>query len=92
MENNHDYKFINGTFTSEEAEKVLTTLFNYKIDYHTKEDFSNHIRFNQSKDHSKLRIQELYATKEEIRKLISDSKSENKKLIIKSTISIRLEE
>ena len=92
MENSNDYKFINGTFTSEEAEILLNTLLNYKIDYHSKEDFSNHIRFNQNKDHSKLRIQELFATKEEIRQLIASCKLDNRNLIINSTISIRLED
>jgi hypothetical protein len=47
MEQDQNFKLIDGIFT-EEAEKVLTTLLNYKIDYHNREDFSNHIRFNQS--------------------------------------------
>ena len=64
---------------------------NYKIDYHNREDFSNHIRFNQSIEHSKNRIQELTTTKEEIKKMIADSKSKNLNLVINSTITIRLE-
>ena len=92
MKNNKEYKLIDGTFTSEEAEKVLTALFNYKIDYHNREDFSNHIRFNKDIEHSKKRISELSQTKEEIRELIANSKSNKINLIINGTISIELEE
>ena len=42
------YKLIDGTFSVEEAEKILTMLFNYKIDFHNREDFSNHVRFNKN--------------------------------------------
>jgi hypothetical protein len=42
MEQDQNFKLIDGIFTAEEAEKVLTTLLNYKIDYHNREDFSNH--------------------------------------------------
>jgi hypothetical protein len=91
MKNPQEYKLIDGIFTSEEAEKVLTALFNYKIDYHNREDFSNHIRFNKDIEHSKKRIAELTATKEAIKQLIANSKSDHFKLQINSTITIRLE-
>jgi hypothetical protein len=91
MEDNQIFKLIDGSFSIEDAEKVLTTLLNYKIDYHNREDFSNHIRFNKAIEHSKKRIQELTETKEQIKKLIQNSKSEDLKFVIKSTISIELE-
>ena len=58
MKNETVFKLINGVFSQEEATNVLTALFDYKIDYHIKEDFSNHIRFNQDITHSEKRIQE----------------------------------
>lgn len=91
MDNAQEYKLIDGIFTSEEAEKVLTALFNYKIDYHNREDFSNHIRFNKDIEHSKKRIAELTATREAIQQLIANSKSENFNLVINSTVTISLE-
>ena len=91
MEQDQNFKLIDGIFTAEEAEKVLTTLLNYKIDYHNREDFSNHIRFNQSIEHSKKRIQELCSTKDDIKKMIQESKKEGFNLIINSNITIRLE-
>lgn len=92
MENNQEYKLIDGTFSVEEADKILTALFNYKIDYHSREDFSNYIRFNKNIENSKKRIYELNETKKEITALLANSKSKNLNLIIKSNISISLEE
>lgn len=91
MENNKEHKLIDGIFSAEDADRVLTTLLNYKIDYHNREDFSNHIRFNKDIEHSKKRIQELTETKEQIKELIQKSKSEDIKFVIKSNISIELE-
>lgn len=92
MEKEHDFKFIDGVFTFDDADKLLIALLNYKIDYHNREDFSNHIRFNQEMEHSKVRIQELIATKDEIKHVIASAKEKNKKLVINSTLTIRLEE
>lgn len=92
MEKEQNYKLIDGIFTSEDADQVLTALLNYKIDYHNREDFSNHIRFNHEIEHSKVRIQELTKTKQEIKKLLSETKLQDKKLQINGTISIRIAE
>ena len=91
MKNNQEFKLIDGTFSMEDANRVLTTLLNYKIDYHNREDFSNHIRFNKNIEHSKKRIQELTEVKEQIRSLILNSESEDIKFVIKSNISIEIE-
>ena len=92
MEKEQNYKLIDGVFTFEDADQVLTALLNYKIDYHNREDFSNHIRFNHEIEHSKVRIQELITTKQEIKKLLSENKLQDKKLQINGTISIRIAE
>jgi hypothetical protein len=42
--------------------------------------------------HSKVRIQELIATKDDIKQVIASAKQNNKRLIINSTLTIRLEE
>lgn len=91
METLKEFKLIDGTFTAEAAEIILTALLNYKIDYHNREDFSNHIRFNNNIEHSKKRISELVETKEAIKNLIRKSKLGDSKLILKSTISIEIE-
>lgn len=92
MEKAYNYKFIDGIFTIDDADKLLIALLNYKIDYHNREDFSNHIRFNQELAHSKIRIQELLSTKDEVKQLIASAKEKNKRLVIHSTLTIHLEE
>lgn len=91
MKNVQQYKLIDGTFSVQEAEKILTMLFNYKIDFHNREDFSNHVRFNKNIENSKKRILELTETKEAIKKSFADLKSENVKLSINSTIHVTIE-
>ena len=91
MENNLNYKLIDGTFSVEEAEKILTTLFNYKIDYHNREDFSNYVRFNENIRSSKNRIEELKNTQQQIQKMMNEIKNLDLKLVIKGTITITLE-
>lgn len=92
MENQREFKLIDGIFSAEEARNILTALFNYKIDYHNKEDFSNHIRFNKDISHSKKRIQELTEAKKNIKEMLENSKANPKNLVIKSNISISFEE
>jgi hypothetical protein len=92
MQKVYNYKFIDGIFTIDDADKLLIALLNYKIDYHNREDFSNHIRFNQELAHSKVRIQELLSTKDEVKQLIASAKEKNKRLVIHSTLTIHLEE
>ena len=89
MEN--EFKLIDGVFSAEEAINILTALFNYKIDYHSREDFSNHVRFNKDISHSKNRILGLSEAKKAMRKMIENSKSSNGNLVINSIITIRLE-
>jgi len=91
MKNNTEFKLIDGVFSLEDADRVLTTLINYKIDYHNREDFSNHIRFNKDIENSKKRIQELTETKDQIKNIINNSKLGDPKFIIKGNITIELE-
>lgn len=51
--NNKEFTLIDGTFSVEDADQILTALLNYKIDYHNREDFSKHVRFNRDIEHSK---------------------------------------
>lgn len=91
MENENEFKLIDGVFSPEETINILTALFNYKIDYHSREDFSNHIRFNKDISHSKKRIQELIEAKEKMKEMLENSTSDPKNLVIKSNISISFE-
>ena len=90
MENQYNYKFIDGDFSVEEAKTVLMTLITNKINFHSLNSFSDYVRFNGDSDKSKKRISELTTTREEILKLMNEAEKKGLKLYIKSTISIEL--
>ena len=92
MDTNSEFTLIDGTFTAEQAEQVLIALVNYKIDFHNRQDFSNHIRFNDSLEHSKKRINQLQETKITIQDFLKNLKLSDKNLVIKSTITIGIED
>lgn len=88
--NNHNFKLIDGEFSAEEAQKVLMSLINYKIDFHHLVAFSNHIRFNNDIEGSKKRIEELTKTKDEIAEITKMAKLEGYHFAIKSDITLEL--
>lgn len=90
MKDIQEFKLIDGTFSIEEAEKILLMLFNYKIEYHSRDDFSKHVRFNDNINKSQTRIHELIATREEIRQMLAHLKSKQPMLVIQSSIKISL--
>ena len=91
MDTKSEFTLIDGKFTTEQAEQVLIALVNYKIDFHNRQDFSNHIRFNDNLEHSKKRVNQLQETKLEMQDMIKSLKLSNKNLVIKSTITVSVE-
>lgn len=91
MQNLTEFKLIDGVFTVEETTRILTALLNYKIDYHNREDFSNHIRFNKDIEHSKKRINQLLESKNSLPNLLEAAAAQNLNLKINGTITITLE-
>lgn len=92
MKKNQEIKLIDGLFSVEDADKVITKLINYKIDYHIREDFSNHIRFNNNIEQSNKRVQELNDTLIAFKKMIKENTNNSVNLKIESFISIEIEE
>lgn len=91
MQNLSEFKLIDGVFTAEEATQILTALINYKIDYHNREDFSNHIRFNKDLEHSKKRVNQLRESKDLLPPLLAQANAQNLKLKINGTVTITIE-
>ena len=56
MKQPKSFKLIDGQFTSAEASRVLNMLISSKINYHSKEKFSNEERFGKDASHSVKRI------------------------------------
>lgn len=90
MNNQHEYKFIEGDFASQEAKTLLMALITNKINFHNLNSFSDYVRFNESAETTKKRIQELNSTREDIIKLIEEAEKKGMKLKIKSSINIEL--
>lgn len=90
MEENQNFKLIDGVFSPIEAKKMIISLINNKINYHNLEDFSNHVRFNDNLSHSQKRIIELQKTKDEVSNLIARAENEGFRLKINSTIEINI--
>ncbi|MDG2431620.1 hypothetical protein [Flavobacterium sp.] len=91
MQDLKEFKLIDGLFTAEEATQVLTALINYKIDYHNREDFSNHIRFNKNPEHSNKRIAQLVESKDLLQSLLNKAIDGKLNFKIDGTIKITVE-
>lgn len=88
MEEN--FKLINGVFNPSEAQKILMDLLNTKINFHSLDSFSNHIRFNTDISSSINRIEELKKTVDSIKELIELAEQNKMQLKMNSEISIEL--
>ena len=86
----NEYKLVNGEFSAEDAQKIIMSLINSKIDFHNLFAFSNHIRYNKDVNESKKRIEELSSTKDEIIELIKKGSQDSHNFRIKSSIIIEL--
>ncbi|MEZ5173997.1 MAG: hypothetical protein R2850_10955 [Bacteroidia bacterium] len=56
---NHNTKLIKGVFKKKKAQRLLSELLAYKINFHGIEKFSNEERFGKDLEHSEKRILEL---------------------------------
>lgn len=91
MENKKiNLKLIDREFSAEEAQKILMSLINNKIDFHNLFAFSNYIRFNNDVNGSKKRIEELTKTRDEVTVITQMANQEGYHFNIKSTIQLEL--
>ncbi|WP_276499016.1 hypothetical protein [Pontibacter litorisediminis] len=84
-------KFIQGSFTCEEAKEILLEVITKKINFHNLKNFSSIIRFEKPDEDSKRRLEELKEAKEKVLLLVEEAKRSNSSLVIESTINIMLE-
>lgn len=89
--NNKSIRLIDGLFDAEEAGKVLFSLTNSKINYHTLETLSSKEIYGIENVNSKKRIDELRTANVEIAKIIREAKESGKKLKVDAIISIQFE-
>lgn len=58
------FKLIDGEFSVQEARAIIEHLLEFKIQYHSKQNFSSEIRTGESDERSLVRKANLIATKE----------------------------
>lgn len=58
------FKLIDGEFTIAEARELILSLLEYKINFHSRENFRSEIRQGRRDDRSLNRKQELQSTRE----------------------------
>ena len=90
MENINPLALIDGVFAPSEAQKILLELINTKISYHKRDDFSNHIRFNNDPTFSKGRVVELMDALQSAKEVIEYAIKNKLQLKINSEITIEL--
>ena len=81
---------IEGTFSNEEAKEILMNIFSTKIHFHEMKNFSSMERFGKEDEIAQKRIPALKKELIKLREFLSETKVENKKLVVSSEISISL--
>lgn len=83
-----EIELINGIYTPEEAQEVVTHVLLKKINFHEMRDLSQQIRFGLKDENSKVRIEELKASLEAFRKLTKEATLSGKSVKLESKISV----
>jgi hypothetical protein len=89
MKEKDKFKLIDGVFKKEEAQTILGSLFDYKINFHNKEILSTQERNGSPHPHSESRIQELKMSKENLKQFLAKLE-EDTQLKIESNIEIKI--
>ncbi|OJV20554.1 MAG: hypothetical protein BGO21_08255 [Dyadobacter sp. 50-39] len=87
---NMDVPLIAGTFECEDANELLLSLINYKIQFHQFRHFSAQERFGVNDEVSQTRMRELAKARLEIIEYLDLAKSLNCLVSVQSTLSIKL--
>lgn len=81
---------IEGEFLNEDAKDILVNIFSTKIHFHEMKNFSSQERFGKQDEIAKTRIPALKKEIEKVLQILSEAKSNNKKVMITSEINISL--
>lgn len=87
MEKNINLMLVDGDFSKEEANELLTSLISYKVNYHSMKNFSDQERFGRSHQHSLQRIKELRSELNALHEWLAKHKV-NERISIRSSINI----
>jgi len=88
MPNLQTIKFIDGTFSTEEAEELLMNLLSEKIQFHEMKNFSAQERYGSAIPGTAKRIEELQDSMEKLIDIINQAEENGMQLKIASSIQI----
>lgn len=80
MKKVYEIDLINSLFSKEEATELILGLIDYKIDVHSRKNFSSQVKFGQEDEDSKYRLEKLNASRAAIKELLDDANSSHFKL------------
>ena len=89
MENSYEFKLVQGSFSPEEAGRVLLSLLQNKISYHNMEALSTQIRFGGDVSRYERRIEELKEISESLTDFLTEAGHQKKALLIEGTFTIQ---
>lgn len=81
---------IEGNFTPDEANEILSQMINSKIKYHNLRNLSSQVRYGTDDEISHTRIPELMKEMEKLQAIVSEANNTNKRLVVTSAINIVL--
>ncbi len=81
---------IEGTFDGLDAQEILLSMLNSKIDYHTRRTFSSMERFGEPDQGSERRLEQLRSTRTAIREALAKAIEGRQSVRIDSTVRITI--
>ena len=88
MNDPQQFQLIDGTFTPNEAARVLFSLVKSKMDYHSIERFSNEERFGSDPSHSEKRLHDLAKLNSALKEIFASAAGTKQNLKINGWIEI----
>jgi hypothetical protein len=77
---------VNSLFSKEEATELILGLLEYKIDVHSKKNFSSQVKFGHEDEESKYRLEKLTTARDAIKEVLEKTKDSHFKLCAELTI------
>ena len=90
MNKKQEFKLIDGQFDPSDAQTILLTLINNKIQFHKLESFGITVRSSGDVSMHEKRIKELSEVNENVKKILKYAIENNLKIKANSTIEIEL--
>ena len=90
MKRNEKLTFIHGSFNSEDAKEILTSIFTTKIHFHKMRNFSSLERLGKNDEIGQKRIPELKKCIEQINSLVAEAQKNNQQVAISAVIDLHL--